>query len=71
MIQQVRKLLEARPFVPFTIRTSDGVEYRIPTSEHADIPPKGGFVTIYDDEGLGIFVSGLHITSVASATTPA
>ena len=66
---QVKKLLEARPFVPFTIRTSDGMEYRVPTSEHAHIAPKGGWVTVYDDEGTGVFVSGLHITSVASALT--
>jgi hypothetical protein len=68
-MQQVKKILEARPFVPFMIRTSDGVEYRIPTSEHAHIAPKSGWVTVYDDEGIGTFVSGLHITSVASAVT--
>lgn len=37
MIADVRDLLRAQPFVPFTIYTADGREYRVPTRDHAHI----------------------------------
>ena len=41
MIPRIRELLHATPFMPFTIRTSDGREYVAPTADHAAINPKG------------------------------
>jgi hypothetical protein len=66
MMQQVKKLLHALPFVPFKIRTSDGREYVVPTSEHALVAPNNTSVSVYDDEGLVTIISGLHIASVES-----
>jgi hypothetical protein len=31
---QIEKLRTTRPFVPFTIHVSDGVSYRVPSSEY-------------------------------------
>ncbi len=66
MIHQVKKLLAALPFVPFKIRTSDGREFLVPTSEHAHVAPSNVFLTLYDDDGLATHISGLHIASVES-----
>jgi len=64
MIQQIKKLLTARPFVAFKIRTSDGREFEVPTSEHAVVSPTNGSVFVLDDNGLFDLVSGLHIVSI-------
>jgi hypothetical protein len=66
MIQQIRKLLNILPFVPFKIRTSAGREYLVPTSEHAHVAPNNVAVTLYDDQGLVTIVAGLHVASVES-----
>ena len=34
MIEQLRELAEAEPFVPFVIRMADGRKYRITKKEH-------------------------------------
>jgi hypothetical protein len=41
MIDEIRKQLEAVPFVPFSVRTSEGHEYPVPTVDHAYITPRG------------------------------
>ena len=64
MISEVRELLLARPFVPFVVHTSGGNHYRVPTSEHAAIDPRGSRVVVWFDEGGSITVSGLHIAAV-------
>ena len=64
MIQQIRKLLHAVPFVPFKIRTSDGKEYIIPTVDHALASPDKPGIVVSDDDGLYTILSGLHIVSV-------
>jgi hypothetical protein len=42
---QLRDLIERRPFVPFTIRTTDGREYRAAHPELIWLPP--GFNTAH------------------------
>jgi hypothetical protein len=49
MIDEIRRRLEAQPFVPFTIYIADGREYRIPTADHAHIPPKALGVNVWTD----------------------
>jgi hypothetical protein len=71
MIQQIRKLLHAIPFVPFKIRTSDGKEYLVPTNDHALASPDKPGVVVSDDEGLYTILSGLHIVLVEAANVEA
>ena len=68
MIQKIKDLLKAAPFVPFKIRTSDGREFVIPTSDHAAVAPeKYAKVIIFDDSEHETHLSALHIVSVETS----
>ena len=41
MIGDLRRLIAARPFVPFTIYTGDGEHMRIATVDHIAVSPTG------------------------------
>jgi hypothetical protein len=64
MIEEIRRLLAARPFVPFVIVTTGGSRYRVASNEHAAVSPQPYRVTIWFDEGGGVMVPALHIASV-------
>jgi hypothetical protein len=65
MIQRIKNLLKAAPFVPFKIRTSDGREFVIPTPDHAAVAPeKYAKIIIFDDSEHETHLSALHIVSV-------
>jgi hypothetical protein len=64
MIDEIRKQLEARPFVPFSVRTSDGHEYSVPTVDYAYITPRGNRVIVTDDKGTVAILGPLHIDGV-------
>ena len=64
MINEIRKLLEGVPFVPFSVRTSDGHEYSVPTADHAYITPHGNRVIVTDDKGTVAILGPLHINGV-------
>jgi hypothetical protein len=60
----IRKHLEITPFVPFSVRTSDGREYLVPTIDHIYLPPSGGRVVISDDQGVVVVLPGLMISGL-------
>ena len=64
MIDEIRKRLQRVPFVPFSVRTSDGYEYAVPTVDHAFITPRGNRVIVVDDQGTTNVLGPLHINSV-------
>lgn len=64
MMEYIRNLLEARPFVPFSIVTSAGMRYFVASREHAGFNPKRTRITIYFDDDGQISVSALHVTAV-------
>jgi hypothetical protein len=64
MIDEIRKRMQRVPFVPFSVRTSDGHEYSVPTVDHAFITPRGNRVVVVDDEGTTAILGPLHINSV-------
>ena len=64
MIPRIRELLHSTPFVPFTIRTSDGREYTVPTADHAAINPKGSRVIVFADDDNQAEVAALHVATV-------
>jgi hypothetical protein len=59
MVRDIRQLLSMRPFQPFSIVTSAGKQYRVPTSDHAGVNPNGS-----RDDGSGVTISALHIMAV-------
>ena len=60
----MRKQLARVPFVPFSVRTSDGREYSVPKVDHAYITPRGNRVIVTDDKGTVAILGPLHINSV-------
>jgi len=67
MTGDIRKRLQITPFVPFSVRTSDGGEYPVPTIDHIYLPPPGGRVVISDDQGVVVVLPGLMITGLVHA----
>src|SRR5207248_5441645 len=68
VIPRIRELLHSTPFQPFLVRTSDGREYFVPTSDHAAIHPRGSYVIIFSDDDSHTDVPGLHVASVVKKT---
>jgi hypothetical protein len=64
MIDEIRKRLQRVPFTPFSVRTSDGHEYAVPTTDHAHISPRGNRVIVFDDAGTSAVLGPLHINSL-------
>lgn len=64
MIAEVRQRLDGVPFVPFSVRTSDGHKYSVPTVDHAYIRPRGNRVIVTDDKGTVAIPGPLHISGV-------
>jgi hypothetical protein len=52
--------------VPFTLRMADGKEYRISHSDYISLPPKGGFVIVYDEDGHFTVLPLLTMTGLES-----
>jgi hypothetical protein len=68
MVADVRKHLEAVPFVPFAIRMADGREYRVPTVDHVYVPPGGARVVVSDDDGVTIVLPALLISGLVQGS---
>jgi hypothetical protein len=64
MIGEIRQQLMRVPFVPFSVRTSDGHEYSVPTVDHAYITPRGNRVIVTDDKGTVAILGPLHINGI-------
>ena len=70
MTADIRKLIHAAPFVPFTIHLADGGQLRVPTVDHVAIPPVGGRVMVFHDDGMWDMVSALLISRVTVDREP-
>ncbi|HEX8296899.1 MAG TPA: hypothetical protein VF593_11395 [Chthoniobacteraceae bacterium] len=64
MTDEVRKLMNAEPFRPFFVKTSGGKQYRVKHPDYLAISPKGGRLSLFDDEETTTTISALHIVSV-------
>jgi hypothetical protein len=69
MIPHIKELLHKTPFSPFTVRTSDGREYTVPTPDHAAVNPKATYVVVFSDNDTHANVAGLHVAAVVEATS--
>ena len=64
MTADIRKLVHATPFTPFTIHLADGGALRVPTVDHAAVPPAGGRVFVFGDDESYDVLSSLLISRI-------
>ena len=64
MTADIRKLVHSVPFVPFTIHLADGGQLRVPTVDHVAVPPSGGRIFVFGDDGRYDVLSALLISRV-------
>ncbi|HTG43774.1 MAG TPA: hypothetical protein VK633_04515 [Verrucomicrobiae bacterium] len=64
MTADIRKLAHATPFIPFTIHLADGGQLRVPTADHIGVPPAGGRIVVFGDDGRYDVLSALLISRV-------
>lgn len=70
MNSDIRKLLAAAPFVPFTIHLADGGAVRVPTADHVLVFPQGSrLIVTRDDDGYDV-LSPLLISRIAVDAQP-
>jgi hypothetical protein len=65
MYDELRKLTDAAPFVPFTITMSSGREVLVRSRDHIMFQ-RVGFVVVMDDLGLFDILPMTHITGLSS-----
>jgi hypothetical protein len=63
LVDQVDDLLEARPFKPFSVLTSDGREYYVKSHEFVWHPPASRMLWIYADQGDRAHLIDLHLVT--------
>ena len=64
MKADIRKLVHASPFVPFTIHLADGGQLRVATVDHIAVPPTGGRIFVFGDDERYDVISALMITRI-------
>jgi hypothetical protein len=64
VIEDIRRRVERVPFEPFSIHTSDGHEFAVPTIDHVWFPPGGNRVYVADDKGIAALLRPIHIVSI-------
>jgi hypothetical protein len=68
MNEQLRELLFARAFVPFSVRLNDGSVYEVPSKEHAWFGTgRSGLLLIEGDSGGAAVI---QIRDIVSVETP-
>jgi hypothetical protein len=70
MTADIRKLMHAAPFVPFTIHLADGGQLRVPTVDHVAISPAGGRVIVFSDDDTHDVLSALLISRITIDRQP-
>lgn len=71
MNNDLRRLVHAVPFVPFTIHSADGSKLRVPSVDHIAVPPAGSRIWVFQDDGEYEIVSSLLIARITvDATEP-
>jgi len=70
MSADIRKLLAANPFIPFTIHLADGGQVRVPTSDHVFVFPQGSRLIVTHDDDTYDMISALLISRVTVDAHP-
>jgi hypothetical protein len=64
MIPRIKELLHSTPFSPFSVHTSDGREYTVPTPDHAAVHPKGSYFIVFGDDESSSKIAGFHVAAI-------
>jgi len=64
MTGDLRRWLSARPFERFSIVTSSGKQYEVPSPDHAGINPTNSRIVIWFDDDSSVTPSALHIAAI-------
>lgn len=64
MLEDIRKLIHAEPFIPFTIYTVDGSVLQVPTVDHIAAPATVKRVFVFEDNGNYEVLSPLLIARI-------
>ncbi len=70
VIADIVHLVEAQPFTPFSIVTSSGQRYNVPTADHIGFNPKRTRVIVYFDDDGHVPIAPLHITAIEVDAAP-
>ena len=68
MIGDIRQHLGAVPFEPFTIVTSTGRRYAVPSADHANSNPQGTRIVVRFDDDASVTIAGLHVAAIEKGT---
>jgi hypothetical protein len=60
----LRRLLSARPLKRFSIVTSSGKQYEVPSPDHAGVNPASSRIVIWFDDDSSVTLSALHIAAI-------
>ena len=64
MIGDIRQHLHAVPFEPFTIVTTSGRRYPVPSADHAGLNPTLTRVVVWFGDDSSVTVAGLHVAAI-------
>jgi hypothetical protein len=64
MIGEIRRLVSAQPFIPFTIHLADGGELRVPKLDHIFVFPTGSRVIVTKDDDTWEVLSPLLMSRI-------
>ncbi len=70
MQEEIRKLIRATPFVPFTVFMTDGRSFGIPTSDHIFIYPSG-LIGVEDDRRVVNLLPPFQVSGVEMQSSAA
>jgi|HubBroStandDraft_4_1064222.scaffolds.fasta_scaffold1654871_1 hypothetical protein len=70
-IEQLRRLHQAQPFQPFTIRMADGTSYHIPHREFLSQSPIGRTIIVYHPDDSASHIDLLLVTELMVDGSPA
>jgi hypothetical protein len=65
LVETIRELNRAIPFVPYEIRTNGGVRLPVPHPDFVLVSPRGAWVIVTDESDRPRHISSLLIEEVA------
>ena len=68
MTDEIQERLNRKLFVPFTIITSSGEKYRVPSRDHFGFSPHKSRVLVWSDRDTTALIAVLHIVAIEDET---
>ena len=68
--EELRRLLQAKPFKPFRLHIADQAVHPVPHSDWAMLNPARTMMVVMDDAGYFDWISTAHITRITHVGDP-